>query len=59
MKTTRILWLKEFIEKLAVKHGVKQYEVDEVFAARPKIRFVKTGHYPGEDIYSAHGQTDA
>ncbi|MCP4428138.1 MAG: BrnT family toxin [Chloroflexi bacterium] len=59
MKIAGILWLRDYVEKLAVKHGVARSEVEEVFASRPSTRFVEKGHYPDEDVYSAHGQTDA
>ena len=53
------IWLPDVIEKLAVKHSVTQDEVEEVFSNRARYRFVESGHRPGEDVYSAMGQTDA
>ena len=53
------IWLPDIIEKLAVKHHVTQDEAEEVFFNRPKYRFVERGYTPGEDVYSASGQTDA
>ena len=53
------IWLPDILEKLAVKHRVTQDEVEEVFFDRPRYRFVESGHRPGEDVYSAAGQTDA
>ena len=53
------IWLPDIIEKLAVKHRVTQDEVEEIFFNRPQYRFVESGHRPGEDVYSASGQTDA
>jgi hypothetical protein len=32
---------------------------EEVFFNRPRYRFVESGYRPGEDVYSASGQTDA
>lgn len=52
------VWLFDIIEKLLVKHGVTQFEVEEVFINRPRIRFVQRGDRRGEDLYSARGQTD-
>jgi len=52
-------WLPDIVDKLAVKHQVTQDEVEEVFFNRPQYRFVESGHRPGEDVYSASGQTDA
>lgn len=53
------IWLPDIIEKLAVKHHVTQDEVEEVFFNHPRYRFVESGYRPGEDVYSAGGQTDA
>lgn len=53
------VWLPDIVEKLATKHHLTPEEVEEVFFARPRYRFVESGHRPGEDVYSASGQTDA
>ncbi len=53
------VWLTEIAEKLAIKHRVSQDEVEEVFFNGPRYRFVESGHRPGEDVYSAGGQTDS
>jgi uncharacterized DUF497 family protein len=53
------VWLPDIVEKLAVKHHVGQEETEEVFFNGPRYRFVESGHRPGEDVYSASGQTDA
>ena len=53
------IWLPEIIEKLAAKHQVTQDEVEEVFFDAPQFRFIESGHTPGQDVYSASGQTDA
>jgi uncharacterized DUF497 family protein len=52
-------WLADIIEKLEAKHQVSQDEVEEVFFNAPRYRFVESGHRPGEDVYSASGQTDS
>ena len=52
------IWLPDIVEKLIVKHRVTQDEAEEVFFNRPQYRFVESGHRPGEDVYSASGQTD-
>jgi uncharacterized DUF497 family protein len=59
MKITGFVWFDEVIEKLETKHRVQQDEVRELFANRPHFRRVEKGHRPGEDVYSAGGQTDA
>ena len=59
MQIGGILWLSQFVEKLASKHSVTTMEVEEIFANRPRFRFVAKGNRSGEDVYSAIGQTDA
>jgi len=58
MKIESVVWLKDIIDKLASKHSVETYEVEEVFSNRPKFRFVEKGKRTGEDVYLALGQTD-
>jgi len=53
------VWLPDIIEKLIVRHHVIQDEVEDVFFDAPRYRFVERGHRPGQDLYSASGQTDA
>ena len=55
----RIVWLQSVIDKLSSKHRVETNEVEEVFASRPKIRFVERGRSRDEDVYLALGQTSA
>jgi uncharacterized protein len=50
------VWLPDIVEKLAVKHGVAQEEVEDVFFDAPRLRFVEQGYRPGEDVYVALGQ---
>ncbi len=59
MKITGFVWFDDVIEKLETKHSVQQDEVRELFANRPHFRRVEKGHRPGENVYSAGGQTDA
>jgi len=54
-----IVWLDDIIEKLAVKHQVETYEVEEIFEDRPKFRLVESGKRGGEDVYMTLGQTEA
>lgn len=51
------VWLPDIVEKLAMKHHVTIEEVEDVFFDRPRFRFVESGYRPGEDVYSAMGQT--
>ena len=53
MQVDEIIWLSQFVEKLAQKHNVTRKEVEEVFANQPHFRFVNKGDRDGEDIYSA------
>ena len=50
-----IIWLRRVVDKLAGKHHVETYEVEEVLSNKPKIRFVEKGARRGENIYSALG----
>lgn len=58
MQIDEILWLSQFVDKLARKHNVTTAEVEEVFTNRPLFRFVAKGERIGEDVYAAMGQTD-
>lgn len=53
------LWLPDIVDKLAVKHDVTEQEAEEIFFNQPRYRRVERGHRPGEDVYSAWGQTNA
>ncbi len=53
------IWLRAIIEKLAVKHHVETFEVEEVLAGKPKFKFVEKGERAGEDVYLALGRTEA
>lgn len=59
MKIMGLIWLEEIVEKLEVKHRVIPEEVEQVFRGRPGIRRMNKGHYRGEDVYRALGQTNA
>ena len=57
MKIEGVIWLNNVVDKLAVKHAVETYEVEEIFSGNAKFRFVEKGNREGEDIYMALGQT--
>ena len=59
MRIEGVVWLREVVDKLAVKHRVETHEVEDVFRNNPKIRFVEKGRRKGENVYMALGQTDA
>ncbi len=41
MKIEGIIWLNQIVDKLAFKHQVETYEVEEVLVGKPKFRFVE------------------
>ena len=57
MEIREIVWLDIFVEKLWRKHNVRIEEVEEMLAARPRVRRVARGNVGGEDVYSAMGKT--
>jgi hypothetical protein len=57
LRIREIIWLEDIVEKLERKHNVRQNEVIEVLENKPKFRFVEKGHYKGENVYAALGQT--
>ena len=59
MNIAGFLWIDEIVEKLARKHQVETFEVEEVFFFSPRVRFVEKGEREGEDVYAALGRTDA
>ncbi|MCB9099957.1 MAG: BrnT family toxin [Anaerolineales bacterium] len=59
MKIIGFIWLENIVEKLEVKHNVLPEEVEQVFAGKPKIKRMNKGHFQGEDVYRALGQTAA
>jgi uncharacterized DUF497 family protein len=59
MRIEGVLWLRNVVDKLAVKPHVKPYEVEQALSNKPKIRFVERGERLGEDVYMALGRTDA
>jgi hypothetical protein len=59
MKIEGVIWLRTIVDKLAVKHHVEPYEVEQALDNKPKIRFIAKGEREGENVYMALGQTDA
>jgi uncharacterized protein len=59
MEIAGFIWLDEVVDKLARKHNVEVFEVEELFDASPRVRFVEQGDRPDEDVYAALGKTDA
>jgi hypothetical protein len=54
-----ILWLDTIVEKLAWKHNVLPYEVEEIFEGDCKVFKKEKGKVEGEHLYNALGQTEA
>lgn len=59
MNIEGVIWLGNIVDKLAFKHQVEIYEVEEVLSGKPKFRFVEKGERKGEDVYMCLGQTGA
>ena len=59
MRIEGIIWLRQIVDKLALKHQVNVNEVEETLNNKPKIRFVEKGLRKNENIYMALGQTDS
>lgn len=59
MNIEGVVWLNQIVDKLAFKHQVETYEVEEVLDSKPKFRFVEKGERKGEDVYMALGQSAA
>jgi uncharacterized DUF497 family protein len=55
----KIIWLRQFAEKIERKHHVSQDEVDKALAKQPPVRRMRRGARKGEDLYRAIGTTDA
>jgi len=59
MKISGYIWREDIVDKLWWKHRVGIEEVEEVFENRPYVEKIAKGHYKGEDVYVAFGQTNA
>jgi uncharacterized DUF497 family protein len=59
MHIADIIWLPHVIDKLAWKHHVLPEEIEDILFGHPLYRKVQKGHVPGEDLYTALGQTEA
>ena len=59
MKVSGIIWLRDIVDKLLWKHNVTTNEVEEVFSRSPRYRFIESGDVEGENLYAAHGQSEA
>lgn len=59
MKITGFSWLDRVIDKIELKHNVTQIEVEEVITGNPLFKKMKKGHFQGEHVYRAMGQTES
>jgi len=59
VKIEGIIWLRDVEDKLALKHGVETYEVEEALSSQASFRFVESGEREGEDVYLCLGKTDS
>ena len=58
MEFTDIIWLEDIVDKLGWKHGVRDYEVEEVLYGRRITYLSERGKRAGEDVYVAFGRTE-
>lgn len=58
MKIEGIIWITDIVDKLAAKHQVEPYEVEELFDNQPRFHFVEKGERKDEDVYLALGRSD-
>jgi uncharacterized DUF497 family protein len=54
-----VIWLEDFVTKIADKHGIMIDEDEEVLFAPPHVRLAEKGRVEGEHLYVAYGQTAA
>jgi hypothetical protein len=59
MKINGIIWFRDVVDKIAYKHKVETYEVEESLSGKPKFRFVEKGERKDENVYLALGKTNA
>ena len=58
MNITGYIWREDVIDKLAWKHQLRLEEVLDVFENNPRVERLERGHQPGENLYTALGQTE-
>ena len=59
MQLYHVIWKDRFVDKLADKHGVETWEVEEILFTEPHIRLFEKGRIKGENLYAAYGRTEA
>ena len=58
LEISRVIWLKDIVEKLIWKHNVEEQEVIEILENKPIFQRKEAGYKPGEDVYVAFGRTN-
>lgn len=53
------LWLADICDKLATKHEVTRFEVEDLFNRKPLFSKIQKGHVKGENLYRALGRTES
>lgn len=59
MRVVGFIWLDEILEKIESEHQVTQTEAEEVFDSKFKVKKMSKGHFCGEHVFRALGQTTA
>jgi len=59
LKINYVIWKNRFVEKIAIKHNISIYEVEDVLFSKPHIRISEKGRINDESLYVAYGQTKA
>ncbi len=54
-----IIWLERVVEKLAWKHSVLPFEVEELLSGNCRFFLKEKGKVEGEHLYNALGKTEA
>ncbi len=57
MKIEGFIWYTDILEKLENKHNVNPNEVESLFDRKPITRKIEKGHFQGENLYRALGQS--
>ena len=58
MRISKVIWLPDIVDKLAWKHHLATWEVEQTLANSPRFKFAERGRHRGEDVYVAFGQSD-
>lgn len=59
MQIYEVIWKEQFVVKIQTKHQITLEEVEEVLFSKAIFRKAERGRIKGEDLYTAHGKTEA